>query len=149
MDPSAVRNQWRTPNSDAAGRSPGDVMHASRDILPFEEFDSGYEIQVVDYREYKAYFARIPAGTDFISYYDSDECPHVGYVFSGRLRFVSTNGRDEIVSAGELYYIPPGHVFYVLEDAETVEFSPTAPYRLDREKIERRIAEIESRRDEL
>jgi mannose-6-phosphate isomerase-like protein (cupin superfamily) len=124
-------------------------MHASRDMLLFEEVDSGDEIQVVEYREYTAYFARVPAGTDFTSYYDSAECPHFGYVFSGRLRFVSTDGRHEVVSAGDLYFIPPGHVFYVLEDAETVEFSPTAPHRLDRKKIARTIAEIESRRDEF
>jgi len=28
-----------------------------------------------------------------------------------------------------MHYVPPGHRSYVLEDSETVEFSPTRPYR--------------------
>jgi mannose-6-phosphate isomerase-like protein (cupin superfamily) len=45
------------------------------------------------------------------------------------VRFVYTDGREEVVSAGEMYYVPAGHTFEVLEDTETVEFSPTAEYR--------------------
>ena len=110
-------------------------MHASRDVLPEESLGDSYAARLVDWGDYTAYFERIAAGTDFSAYYDSCECPHWGYVFKGRLRFIYTDGRDEVVSAGEMYYIPAGHTFQVLEDAETVEFSPTAEYRQHMEKV--------------
>jgi hypothetical protein len=103
-------------------------MHTARYHLPVEKL-GGYEARIAEWGEYTVYFEHVPAGTDFTSYYDSCECPHFGYVFSGKLRFVYKDGREEIVSAGEAYYVPPGHRFYVLEDADTVEFSPTGPYR--------------------
>jgi hypothetical protein len=37
--------------------------------------------------------------------------------------------------AGEMYYIVPGHTFEVLEDARTVEFSPTDAYKAHMEKV--------------
>ena len=56
-------------------------------------------------------------------------------MFSGKLRFVYRDGHEEIVSGGEMYYAPPGHTFQVLEDADTVEFSPPAPYKRHMEKV--------------
>ena len=57
-----------------------------------------------------------------------------------RRLIVHSNGNEEVVSAGEMYYIPPGHVFHVLEDAETVEFSPSLAYRQHMEKVARNMA---------
>lgn len=97
--------------------------------LPGETVGTSYEAWLVEWGDYVASFERIAAGTDFSAYYEKCECPHWGYVFKGRLRFVYGDGREEIVSAGEKYYVPPGHTFQVIEDAETVEFSPTREYR--------------------
>ena len=110
-------------------------MHASRAALPVESFGDTYEAHLVDWGDYTAYFERILAGTDFSAYYDSCECPHWGFVFKGTLRFIYKDGRDEVVSAGEMYYIPPGHTFQVLDDAETVEFSLSAEYQQHMEKV--------------
>jgi hypothetical protein len=104
-------------------------MHASKDVLPTAALGEGYETRLAEWGEYTAYFERARAGTDFSAHYESCRCPHLGYVFRGKIRFVYDDGRDEIVSAGEMYYVPPGHTFQVIEDAETVEFSPTRPYR--------------------
>ena len=115
-------------------------MHASKDVLPVETLVGGYEARLVEWGDYTAYFERIPASTDYTAFYDRCECPHMGYVFKGKLLFVHSNGNEEVVSAGEMYYIPPGHVFHVLEDAETVEFSPSLAYRQHMEKVARNMA---------
>jgi hypothetical protein len=44
------------------------------------------------------------------------------------MRFRYTDSHEEVVSAGEAYYAPPGHSFEALEDCKTVEFSPKEPY---------------------
>lgn len=35
-----------------------------------------------------------------------------------------TDGRKEVVEAGEVYYWPPGHTVWFEQDTEFVEFSP-------------------------
>jgi hypothetical protein len=112
-------------------------MHASRQALPTERLGEGYESQVADWGETTAYFERIAAGTDLSPYYDRCDCPHWGYVFKGAVRFVYADGHEEVVTAGEMYFAPPGHTFHVLEEAETVEFSPTAEYRRHMELVAR------------
>jgi hypothetical protein len=115
-------------------------MHASKDALPAETFGDGYEARLVEWGDYTAYFERIAAGADFSAWYESCECPHWGYVVRGKVRFIYRDGHDEVVSAGEMYYIPPGHTFQVLDDAETAEFSPTAEYRQHMDKVAQTIA---------
>jgi glyoxylate utilization-related uncharacterized protein len=55
---------------------------------------------------------------------DRCQCPHWGYVVSGRLtmRFAD---REETYAAGDAYYIPAGHLPLVTAGTEVVEFSPT------------------------
>lgn len=54
---------------------------------------------------------------------DRCQCPHWGYVLKGTLRF-EIGDTEEIVSAGEVYYIPPGHTLIAEAGSEYVEFSP-------------------------
>src|SRR3954467_2207382 len=56
---------------------------------------------------------------------DRGQCPHWGYVVSGRLimRFAD---REETYDAGDAYYVPAGHLPLVTEGTEVIEFSPTA-----------------------
>lgn len=49
--------------------------------------------------------------------------PHWGYVLSGRVTMTYTDGQTETLSAGEAYYIRPGHNAHVDEDVEMVEFT--------------------------
>jgi hypothetical protein len=115
-------------------------MHAARNDLPLEMVGE-YETRTAEWGDYIAYFERIPGGLDYSAYYESCECPHWGYIFKGRIRFVFSDG-DEIVSAGEAYYAPPGHKFEVLEDTETIEFSPTFEYRQHMEKVARNMQAV-------
>jgi quercetin dioxygenase-like cupin family protein len=55
------------------------------------------------------------------------QASHWGYVLKGRMR-VRFKDREEVFEAGEVYYIEPGHVPFIEEDYEVVEFSPKAEY---------------------
>ena len=56
---------------------------------------------------------------------DLCQCPHWGYVLSGRLGLRTREG-EGVYEAGEAFYWSPGHAPKVIEDAEYVEFSPTS-----------------------
>lgn len=48
----------------------------------------------------------------------------LGYVVAGTVEF-RIGGRTEIYTAGDAYYVPPGHVPIHHDGAQIVEFSPT------------------------
>jgi hypothetical protein len=48
---------------------------------------------------------------------------HWGYMVSGRATLRYTDGRTETLSAGEAYYIAPGHNVHIDEDTQMVEFT--------------------------
>ena len=52
------------------------------------------------------------------------QCPHWGYVLSGKITTTDTYGCLETVSSKDLFYWPPGHNVRIDEDAEIVMFSP-------------------------
>lgn len=55
---------------------------------------------------------------------DLCQCPHWGFVLSGRITTTDAVGAQETVHANDLFYWPPGHNVKVDEDAEIVMFSP-------------------------
>lgn len=74
------------------------------------------------------YFS-LGAGTDIaplLQGLKDDLCqsPHWGYLIQGQLAVTYTDGEQETVRGGDLFYWPPGHTVKVGEDAEVVLFSP-------------------------
>ena len=60
---------------------------------------------------------------------DRCQCPHWGYVVSGRLTFRFPD-RDEVFEAGDAFYTPPGHVQVgTAPGTEIVMFSPAEELR--------------------
>ena len=60
---------------------------------------------------------------------DRCQCPHWGYVISGRMHYRFAD-HEETVEAGEAYYLPPGHIPFKHEPGtEIVQWSPTAELR--------------------
>ena len=55
---------------------------------------------------------------------DRCQCPHWGYVLSGRMTFRYADG-EEVVEAGDAFYAPPGHVPVVDAGTEIMQFSPS------------------------
>jgi hypothetical protein len=57
---------------------------------------------------------------------DQCQCPHWGYVVSGRLHFRVADGGEETFEAGDAFYLPPGHVPFKHEPGtQIVQWSPT------------------------
>jgi hypothetical protein len=56
---------------------------------------------------------------------DRCQCPHWGIVMSGRI-VVSYPDGEETFTAGDVYYLRPGHLPHPFTGTEVVEFSPTA-----------------------
>lgn len=56
------------------------------------------------------------------------QCPHWGYVISGRMKVIYAD-REEEIGSGEAYYLPPGHSIVVEQGTELIEFSPKQRFR--------------------
>lgn len=82
-----------------------------------EDFD-GYTIQFLTFQD--------ADGTPLMKGLPNDMChsPHWGYVFKGQLRF-RFDDHEEVIEAGEAFYLPPGHIPIVEAGTEYVQFSPS------------------------
>ncbi|MEP9385148.1 cupin domain-containing protein [Nocardioides sp. KR10-350] len=56
---------------------------------------------------------------------DRCQCPHWGFVTSGRITFRWADHLETYVE-GDAYYAPPGHLPLIAAGTSIVEFSPTA-----------------------
>ncbi|HEU0104386.1 MAG TPA: hypothetical protein VFR07_18915 [Mycobacteriales bacterium] len=79
-------------------------------------------------------FIRLPQGADLGPALvglpgDSCQCPHWGYLLSGRLQMRTPDG-DRVYEAGQAVYWAPGHVPVALENTEYVDFSPTEDFQV-------------------
>ena len=78
------------------------------------------------------YFS-LGAGTDIaplLKGLEGDLCqsPHWGFVPEGEITVTYSDGKEEIVRGGEMFYWPPGHTVSVQQDAELLMFSPERPH---------------------
>ena len=101
-------------------------MHVSKDQLPAERVGN-YEWRMSHFGDYYVRFESIPAGFNDAEFLrglpdDACQCEHWGYLFKGSLKFRYTDGHEEVVSAGEAYYVRPGYSLETLEDCETIGF---------------------------
>ncbi len=102
-------------------------MHSAREGIPIL-FQAGpsYSRQI-EWGDMDAGFWTFPAGFDstllFKELPHGCECPHWGYLLKGRMR-VKYADHEEVMTAGEAYYLAPGHLPVMEEDCEMVEFSP-------------------------
>lgn len=55
------------------------------------------------------------------------QVPHWGYLVKGRIR-IRYPDREEVISAGEVWYMAPGHIPVTEEDVENVVFSLAGEY---------------------
>jgi hypothetical protein len=71
-------------------------------------------------------FAQAVDGTPLMKGLPDDrcQCPHWGYVVSGKMTFRYADG-DEVFEAGDAFYTPPGHIPLVEAGTEIVQFSPS------------------------
>ena len=107
-------------------------MHATREELPILFGTDAAGIRGADWGGVRAAIVAIPAGVDTSRLLkglpgDRCPCPHWGYVLAGRMRVTYADG-EEILEAGDLFYLPPGHAVVVEQDVRYVELSPPTPH---------------------
>jgi hypothetical protein len=105
--------------------------HARKHELPIWESGLGdlIEKRYAEWGGFRVEFESIRAGFDAASAFShlpggACDVPHWGYVFAGEVAVRYSDGREEVVGAGEAFYMAPGHVTRFLEDTELVEFTP-------------------------
>src|SRR4029450_10553531 len=76
-------------------------------VIALERWNAGLDTEEM--------FAELPGG--------ACQEPHWGYILSGSGTMRYTDGTSETLSAGQAYYIRPGHNAHVDEDVELVEFT--------------------------
>jgi hypothetical protein len=76
---------------------------------------------------------------------DRCQCPHWGYLLAGRIivRYVD---HDEVINAGELYYMALGHTMAAEAGTVLIEFSPKEEFRKLTEIAEKNFARIAKNR---
>jgi mannose-6-phosphate isomerase-like protein (cupin superfamily) len=60
---------------------------------------------------------------------------HWGYVIKGRM-LIKYKDYKETISAGDAYYLPPGHIAVMEAGTEIIEFSPKEEYSKTMETVE-------------
>ena len=89
----------------------------------------GATIRGADWGGLRCVHAALGAGTDLgplLRGLPDDRCPvpHWGYVLQGSITVGYADGREDILRAGDLFYLPPGHTARTDEGVTFVEFSP-------------------------
>ncbi len=74
-------------------------------------------------------YSELPQGTDFTPLLeglsnDSCHCTHWGYMIQGAFRIIYDDGSEEVLKAGDVFYLPAGHTAVVEEDVKCIMFSP-------------------------
>ncbi|MDE3741337.1 hypothetical protein [Maribacter polysaccharolyticus] len=92
-------------------------------------------------------YNELPAGTDFTPLLkglikDLCHCPHWGYVIEGKMLIIYDDGKEELVTKGDVYYWPAGHTAIVKEDLKLLEFSPTKELNEVLANVGKRMAEM-------
>ena len=85
------------------------------------------------YRQMAGEYFSLKKGTDIAPLlkglaHDACHAPHWGYMIEGKVVVSYSDGKQEAVEQGDLFYWPPGHSVGVDADAEIILFSPQAEH---------------------
>lgn len=94
-----------------------------------------------------AAFNELPGGVDFSPLlqgleHNSCHCPHWGYVVEGAMLVKYDDGKEEMLQAGDVFYLPPGHTAIVQENLKLIDFSPSKEFNEVMEHIGKKMAEF-------
>ncbi len=111
--------------------------------LPVALHTDAFEVRAKEAGEMALTFYRFEKGADLRALFhgmqdDACQCPHWGYVISGRLRIHTRDGAHD-VAAGQAFYVEPGHAPEALEVTEMFEVSPAAGLRAIGEHVARQL----------
>ena len=94
-----------------------------------------------------AIYHELPEGTDFTPLLkglpnDSCHCPHWGYVLEGAMKVIYDDGKEEVITEGDVYYLPAGHTAIVQEDIKLVDFNPAHEFKEVMDHVGKKMAEL-------
>jgi hypothetical protein len=102
-------------------------VHGKREDIPVV-FEDGLTIdREAEWGSMTVAFEAFPAGTDTTPLFKNapnGACPspHWGYLLKGKMR-IKYADHEEVITAGEAYYLSAGHNLVAEEDCEIVQFS--------------------------
>lgn len=70
--------------------------------------------------------------------------PHWGYVIDGSMKIIYADGKEETISAGEVYYLPAPHTGVVDKYVKFIEFSPDEEYSVLMKQIAKNLDAAEN-----
>ncbi len=125
-------------------------MHGSKQELAVSFNGDGVDIREAEWADINVALESFPAGLETAPIFrglpdDRCQCPHWGYVIKGRFR-VLYKDRDEVLTAGDAYYLAPGHTTVFEEPTEIIEFSPRGEYQKTMEVAARNFAAMQADR---
>lgn len=105
-----------------------EVYHAPLADLMIIFADGSLTLRLKEWGGMNAYFEVHPDEFDTRPFYiqlpnGQCQCPHWGYVLQGRICVLYAE-REEIIEAGHIFYIAPGHNLIVDAGTQVVMFSP-------------------------
>jgi hypothetical protein len=123
-------------------------MRASKQDLPVDFEGDGVVSRQTEWGEMNVAIETFPGGLDTTPLFkglpdDMCQCPHWGYVLKGQMR-IRYSDHEEVIEAGDVYYMPPGHLPLFEEDTEVIEFSPKGEYQKTMEVAERNMAAMQA-----
>jgi hypothetical protein len=106
-------------------------MHATtEDLTVLLQDEGGTDVRSIDFDEMAANVNRFAPGTDLgplLAQLPGGDCsvPHWGYVIDGAFTVHYSDGQQETVTAGQLFYMQPHHDSLTTNDGVALaEFSP-------------------------
>lgn len=104
-------------------------MRAKKEDIPiYSNFEDGSYGRYMEWGDMDVAWEGWRAGRDATQLFkglpgNSCPVPHWGYLIKGRMR-IKYRDHDEVINAGEVFYMEPGHIPVTEEDTELVWFSP-------------------------
>jgi hypothetical protein len=122
------------------------MRHPLKELPLVEDYGEGFRSRLIEWGGMIVSYETFPQGTDATPLFkglpgDMCQSPHWGYIFKGRVR-VKRQGGDEVLVAGDVYYLEPGHVPVFEEDTEVLELSAKAEYTKTIEITARNLAAL-------
>ena len=70
---------------------------------------------------------------------DKCPCPHWGYMLKGALHIQYTDGTEEVIEDGDVFYMPEGHTGWFEPGSAMIYFSPEAELKVVAEHVAKKM----------
>lgn len=103
-------------------------MHSSINDIPVAFEAQGYTSKLIQWGDINVEVWSAEQDGDPAPFFkglpdDRCQCPHYGYVLKGSMIYDYAD-REEVITAGQVYYIAPGHLPRIAAGSMGIEFSP-------------------------